>query len=143
MKRLFQKYKAVIMYGIFGVITTVINIGLYALCYEYLHIPNVPSNIISWIVTILTAFITNKLWVFESKSMDPKTFFSELMKFTGARVATGVIDLAIMFVGVDVMHGSGMIFKVIANVIVIILNYVLSKLIVFKQPKEETKTEEK
>ena len=62
-----------------------------------------------------------------------KTFFSELVKFMGARLATGLLDLAIMFIGVDVMQGPAMIFKVASNVIVIILNYVLSKLIVFKK----------
>ena len=84
-------------------------------------------------MSVLFAFITNKLYVFESKSMEMKTFFSELVKFMGARLATGLLDLAIMFIGVDVMQGPAMIFKVASNVIVIILNYVLSKLIVFKK----------
>lgn len=132
-QHLYTKYKSLILYGIFGVLSTIINIGSYAICYKYLSIPNVPSNIIAWILAVLFAFITNKLYVFGSKSMEKHTFFSELLKFTGARIATGVIDLAIMFIGVDVMHGPAIIFKVVANIIVIILNYFFSKFLVFKK----------
>lgn len=133
MKELFIKYKSFILYVFFGVVTTIINIGMYWLCYEVLHIPNVPSNIISWIITILVAFITNKLYVFNSKTMEKKVVFAELVKFTGARLATGLIDLAIMYVCVDLLHGPAVIFKIISNVIVILLNYVFSKVVVFKQ----------
>ncbi len=132
-RELFNKYRGFIFYGIFGVLTTVINIVTYALCFKHLHIPNVPSNIIAWIIAVLFAFITNKLYVFESKSMEKKTFWSELVKFTAARLATGGLDLLIMFIAVDVMAGPAVVFKVISNVIVIILNYVLSKLVVFNK----------
>ena len=139
-KALCIKYKGLILYGVFGVLSTIINIGAYAICYKYCSIPNVPSNIIAWILAVLFAFITNKLYVFGSKSMEKHTFLSELIKFTSARIATGIIDLVIMFVGVDVMHGPAIIFKVIANIIVIILNYFFSKFLVFKK-KEDSSTE--
>ena len=132
-KALLIKYKGFIFYAVFGVLTTVINIVAYAVCYRKLGIANVPSNIIAWILAVLFAFITNKLYVFDSKSMDAKTVISELIKFTAARLATGGLDLLIMYIGVDVMHGPDVILKVVSNVIVIILNYVLSKLIVFKK----------
>lgn len=132
-KELMIKYKGIILYGIFGVLTTIINIATYAICYRVIGIANVPSDIIAWVVGVAFAFITNKLYVFESKSMDKGTFFSELAKFVAARLATGVLDVAIMFIGVDVMHGPDVILKVASNVIVIILNYVLSKLVVFKK----------
>ncbi|MBR1796474.1 MAG: GtrA family protein [Clostridiales bacterium] len=132
---LVKKYKGLILYGIFGVLTTVINIATYALCYNYLGIANVPSDIIAWVVAVLFAFITNKLFVFDSKSMEAGVFLPELIKFMAARLATGGLDLLIMYVGVDVMHGPALILKVISNVIVIILNYVLSKLVVFRQSK--------
>ena len=82
---------------------------------------------------MLFAFITNKLWVFDSKSMDKNTVISELIKFMAARLATGGIDLLIMYIGVDMMHGPEIILKAVSNVIVIILNYILSRLIVFKK----------
>ena len=132
-KELVIKYKGLILYGIFGVLTTIINIATYAVCYKVIGIANVPSDIIAWLVAVLFAFVTNKLWVFDSKSMDKNTVISELIKFMCARLATGVLDVIIMYVGVDVMHGPDVILKVASNIIVIILNYVLSKLVVFKK----------
>ena len=133
MKALLEKYRGLILYAVFGALTTAINIAVYALCYRVLHIPNVPSNVIAWILSVLFAFITNKLYVFESKSLERGTVARELASFVGARLATGLLDLAVMFVGVDLLHGPDLVFKVGSNVIVIILNYVLSKLIVFRK----------
>ena len=133
MKALFEKYRGLILYAVFGVLTTAINIAVYALCYRVLHLPNVPSNVIAWILAVLFAFVTNKLYVFESKSLARGTVARELASFVGARLATGLLDLAVMFVGVDLLHGPDLVIKVGSNVIVIILNYVFSKLIVFRK----------
>ena len=132
-KELLKKYKFIILYGLFGVLTTVINIAVYGIFYSVLDVSNVISNIIAWVISVLFAFITNKLWVFESKSFDIKLFMKELGSFTLCRVTTGVLDLGIMFVGVDLLKGPAMILKVVSNVIVIILNYIMSKLFVFKK----------
>ena len=132
-KDLLKKYKFIILYGIFGVLTTVINIVSYSLLFEVFGISNVVSNIIAWILSVLFAFITNKLWVFDSKSLEFKLFLKELGNFTVCRLATGVLDLGIMFGGVDLLKGPAIILKVISNIIVIILNYVMSKLFVFKK----------
>ena len=133
MKALLEKYRGLILYAVFGALTTAINIADYALCYRMLRFPNVPSNVIAWILAVLFAFVTNKLYVFESKSLERGTVVRELASFVGARLATGLLDLAVMFVGVDLLHGPDLVFKVGSNVIVIILNYVLSKLIVFRK----------
>lgn len=132
-KDLLKKYKFIILYGIFGVLTTVINIVSYSLLFEVFGVSNVVSNIIAWILSVLFAFITNKLWVFDSKSLEFKLFLKELGNFTVCRLATGVLDLGIMFVGVDLLMGPAIILKVISNIIVIILNYIMSKLFVFKK----------
>lgn len=132
-KDLLKKYKFIILYGIFGVLTTVINIVSYSLLFEVFGISNVVSNIIAWILSVLFAFITNKLWVFESKSFDFKILMKELGSFTACRAATGVLDLGIMFVGVDLLKGPAIILKIASNIIVIILNYVMSKIFVFKK----------
>lgn len=137
-KRLFLKYKKIIMYGIFGVLTTILNIVTYWFCYDILHIPNIISNTIAWVVAIAVAFITNKLWVFDSKDTKKETVVAELVKFIIARVATGVIDLIIMFTAVDLMQLPAVIFKVIANIIVIILNYILSNILIFKKTDKES-----
>ena len=132
-KELLKKYKFIILYGIFGVLTTIINIVTYALCYDVFNISNVVSNIIAWILSVLFAFITNKIWVFESKCFDFKIFIKELWNFIVCRLATGALDLGIMYVGVDLLKGPALILKIASNIIVIILNYVMSKLFVFKR----------
>ena len=132
-KELIIKYKFIILYGIFGVLTTVINIGVYGVLYSGLGVSNVISNVIAWVISVLFAFITNKLWVFESKNFNFKLFVKELGSFTVCRVATGVLDLVIMFVGVDLLKGPAIILKIASNIIVIILNYVMSKIFVFKK----------
>lgn len=132
-KKLLKKYKFIILYGIFGVLTTIINIVTYALCYDVFNISNVVSNIIAWVLSVLFAFITNKIWVFESKCFDFKIFIKELWNFIVCRLATGALDLGIMYVGVDLLKGPALILKIASNIIVIILNYVMSKLFVFKK----------
>ena len=96
-KELLKKYKFIILYGIFGVLTTIINIVTYGVFYSVLGVSNVISNIIAWVLSVLFAFITNKLWVFESKSFDFKLFMKELGCFTVCRLITGALDLGIMF----------------------------------------------
>lgn len=135
LKALVLKYKFIILYGIFGVLTTIINIGVYGILYSVLGVSNVVSNVIAWVISVLFAFITNKLWVFESKSLDLKVFIKEFGSFTVCRLATGILDLGIMFVGVDLLKGPAIILKVASNIIVIILNYVMSKIFVFKTVK--------
>lgn len=131
-KALWTRYQAVISYGIFGVATTVINIVVYAVAYHYLAISNVVSNIIAWILSVLFAFVTNKLLVFHSKSLDGKVLFFEAVTFFGCRLATGAMDLAIMYVTVDILGINNMLMKCLSNLMVIIINYVASKWIIFK-----------
>lgn len=101
-KKLFLKYKGFIFYAFFGVCTTLINMGVYYLLYNIAGLPNVPSTIIAWFLAVVFAFITNKLFVFDSKSFKMKVFLYELVSFFLSRVATGVLDAVIMYVAVDV-----------------------------------------
>lgn len=137
MKNLLIKYKRFILYAVFGVCTTLINWGTYYLCYSIIHVPNVPSTIIAWIIAVAFAFITNKIWVFDSKSFDGKTLIYEIWTFVAARLATGALDVAIMYVAVDVLGLNSTVWKLISNIVVIILNYILSKLIVFKKKNSD------
>ena len=132
-KELLKKYKFIILYGIFGVLTTIVNIATYGILYRCFDVSNIVSNIIAWVMSVLFAFVTNKLWVFESKSFNFSLFIKELGSFIVCRLATGVLDLGIMFLGVDLLKGPAMILKVVSNIIVIILNYVMSKFFVFKK----------
>ena len=136
-KALFVKYRSPILYVFFGGCTTLINWAVYYLCYNIAGIANVPSTILAWIVAVAFAFITNKLWVFDSKSFERKTLLHEIWTFTAARLATGALDVAIMYVAVDLLGRNANLWKLLSNVVVIVLNYVFSKLIVFKRTGPE------
>lgn len=135
MKQLWQKYQSLFFYLVFGVLTTVINIVTYHLCYEVWGVPNVPSNIIAWVLAVAVAYITNKLWVFDSKSFTPAVLLPELWKFVSCRLLTGAMDLAIMWIGVDMLQGPATLIKIGSNVLVVVLNYVFSKLVIFQREK--------
>lgn len=135
---LLSKYKSFITYGIFGALTTLINIGIYSLCYQQIGIGNVASNVIAWIVAVLFAFVTNKIFVFESKSLVPAVLFAEAVSFFGCRLATGILDVVIMYVTVDLLALNSTLMKCISNVLVIIVNYVASKFLIFKKGSKES-----
>lgn len=132
MKNMLEKYKSILMYLFFGICTTVINIVTYWIFYIYLDFPNILSTIFSWIISVLFAYITNKLWVFESRSFDKKVLVREITTFFGARFISGILDLAVMFLFVDVFLFPAMIIKFISNIFVVIFNYMASKVVIFK-----------
>ena len=128
-----KKYEGVLLYLIFGALTTVINTVVYYILYTKFNISNIVSNTNAWIAAVIFAFITNKVWVFKSKSFEPVLVLRELTSFILARLSTGLLDMFIMYMGVDVLGGKPMLSKVISNVFVVILNYVFSKLFIFRR----------
>lgn len=128
----FFKYIDIIKYLFFGVLTTVVNVVTYYLLYEILNYSNIFSTCISWVVAVLFAFLTNKLFVFNSKYWN-RNAINEVIKFFSCRIGTGVIELGIMYLFVDVLNFNGTIMKIITNIIVIVLNYVASKVYIFKK----------
>lgn len=130
---LLEKYKSIIMYLIFGVLTTVVNVVTYYLCAHILSIGTVTSSIIAWFAAVLFAYLTNRKWVFDSKQTGFKNITFEIFKFFSCRFATGVVDWVIMYVFVDLLSFNDILIKIIANIIVIILNYVASLLIIFRK----------
>lgn len=129
MKELLLKYKEVIMYLIFGVLTTVVNIVVYYMMADMLQIHYMISNIVAWFLSVLFAYVTNRKYVFESKNSE---ILKEMISFFGARLATGVMDMALMWIFVGLHILPDFIAKVITNIFIIVANYVLSKLVVFK-----------
>lgn len=127
-----KKYKSVILYLVFGVLTTIVNIVAYFLLDFNRLFNTVINTSIAWVVAVIFAYVTNKKWVFESKVEGFKDNFKEMMSFFGCRIATGLMDVGIMFVFVDILRYDDMIIKIASNVLVIILNYVGSKLLVFR-----------
>ena len=133
LRSLLRKYRGMILYVFFGGCTTVVNWAVYYLCYNLLHVPNVPSTVAAWVLAVAFAFVTNKLWVFESKSWKADVLLHELWTFLAARVLTGLLDVLIMYVAVDVLQGNGNLWKLLSNVVVVILNYVASKWFIFNK----------
>ena len=137
--------REVFMYLVFGVLTTVVSWASYARFIKILGgISNSDvrisvANVLSWIAAVLFAFITNKLWVFDSKSWKPSVVIKELGMFVVARLATGCIEWfgvpLLVKIGVDqeLFGTEGMVAKIIASVLVVILNYFFSKLLIFKK----------
>lgn len=133
LKELCVQYKSILSYGFFGVCTTLLNLLVYYICYERMGIANVVSTCIAWVVAVIFAYFTNKIYVFESKSFEASLVLREMWKFFGVRFLTGVLDVIIMFVGVDVLHGNATLCKIGSNILVIIINYVASKLVIFNR----------
>ena len=130
---LMKKYKSFIAYAVFGVFTTIVNIVTYNACYYNLNISNKLSNIAAWVLAVTFAYLTNKVWVFGSSSWNWTVLKKEITAFISCRLATGVLDLLIMYICVDVLEWHAMIMKIASNILVIVLNYVFSKLVIFKK----------
>lgn len=130
-----KKYQAVIAYLFFGVMTTIINIMVYTFCYTYLNWTNMLSNLIAWILAVLVAYITNKIWVFRSVEKKLDILLYELFTFFLCRIATGVVDIVFMYITVDIIRFNALVMKFNSNVIVVILNFIASKFLVFKKLK--------
>ena len=135
--RLLKKYKDVLYYGIFGGLTTVVNIATYWLMAHPLGLDTVPSSIVAWVVAVSFAYITNRKWVFHSEAHTKRDVIKEVLYFFACRLATGTIDWMFMYVTVDVLNRNDLLMKFISNVIVIVLNYIASKVLIFKHANKE------
>ena len=132
-KKLIETYKEIISYLFFGVCTTVVNFVIYFACTNLLDLNYLLANALSWVGAVAFAYVTNRIWVFKSKNRGIRAIFKEITAFVGCRLLSGVMDMLIMFVGVDLMGISDGITKMITQVVVVVLNYVFSKLIIFRK----------
>lgn len=131
-KELIKKYKKIILYLVFGGFTTLVNIVSYYILAHILNCSVMFSTIISWILAVFFAYLTNRKMVFDSKASTKKDILKEVISFFSCRILTGIIDWVGMYILVEKLHLNDMIIKIVLNIIVIILNYTFSKLIVFK-----------
>lgn len=136
LRELFYKYQHVVLYGIFGVLTTVTNIVTYWLMAHVFQLGTMPSTLIAWVTAVLFAYVTNRKWVFHSEAFGTENVLKELISFFVCRMATGVVDWAFMYVFVVLLHINDVFMKIVANILVIILNYIASKFVIFKTKKE-------
>ena len=132
-RMLIRKHYDILAYLFFGVLTTVVNYIVYLPCYNLLHLSASVSNVIAWVAAVAFAYLTNKPFVFKCHNWSAETVIPELTKFVGSRVFSGAMETAIIFVSVDLLHWDGNVMKLVTSVLVVILNYIGSKLLVFRK----------
>ena len=132
-KALLHKYTELLAYIFWGAATTVVNYCVYFLCTELLRIHYLASNVIAWVAAVLFAFGVNKVFVFASKNWQWGTVWPELWKFVSARLLSGGLETLILFLFVELLRWNDGVVKVGASVLVVVLNYVISKAIIFKK----------
>ena len=136
-KEIMEKYRELISYSFWGVMTTLVNYAVYFLCTKAVGIDYLISNGVAWVAAVIFAFWVNKVYVFQSQKRDAKTMVREFGTFVSARVLSGVLETGMLLLFVEVLHFNDSVIKVIASVLVVIINYILSKLIIFRKQGEE------
>lgn len=123
----------IVSYLFFGVLTTIVNYLVYLPVYNYVGLSASVSNAVAWVAAVAFAYLTNKPFVFRSMDWSMKTVVPELASFVGCRIASGALETVILLVAVDMMGWNGNLWKLVTNVLVVILNYIGSKLLVFRK----------
>ena len=138
-RELWKKYEEIISYLFWGVATTCVSWGSYTMFVSFFSTGVIVANCLSWVLAVLFAYVTNKIWVFHSKSWQKKILIREFGMFVSARLATGIFEIvmvpACVFMGMNqtILGVEGALAKVVVSLIVVILNYIFSKLIIFKR----------
>ena len=133
LKSLIETHNDILTYLVFGVLTTVVNYLVYLPCYNLLQLSASVSNAIAWVAAVAFAYLTNKPFVFKSHDWSAKTVLPELARFLGCRIGSGIAETVILLLTVDILGWDGNIWKLATSVLVVLLNYVGSKLFVFKK----------
>lgn len=134
-KLLYQRYRELINYLFFGVLTTVVNYVTYLVLAPFFTLTTVPT-VVAWILSVLFAYLTNRRYVFCSHTVG-KDALKEASGFFMARVMSGVLDVAIMWVFVDLIGFNDLLIKLLSNVVVVVFNYIASKMVVFSKKKSK------
>lgn len=131
MLKILFKYKQFLLYALFGGLTFVVSVMSYGFFCTLLAFNELFSNLLSWILAVSFAFFTNRIWVFQSPTNTSREFFHQLLKFFSSRLATLGVEEIILLLFVTIMRLPNMLVKIAAQIIVIILNYILSKKVIF------------
>ncbi len=130
---LLRRHRELISYVFWGVMTTIINYAAYFLLTKGLQVYYLTSNIIAWTISVLFAYLVNKLFVFQSKGWAWRVALRELWQMVASRLFSGALELGLLWLFVDALRLPDGPVKIAANVVVIVVNYVLSKWIIFKK----------
>lgn len=132
-KGLLGKYRRFIVYAFYGALAALLNIVCYWLLYEKAGLDNTPSTVLAFLAAMIFAFFTNKLLVFESRDTRGARFWREAVSFFACRLLTGALDVLIMYLAVDRMAWNGVLWKIISNIAVTVLNYAASRFFIFRK----------
>ena len=133
----YREHKEGMRYLVFGGLSTIVNILIFAICQRGAGLSTEISNTIAWIAAVIFAYITNKLCVFDAKSDGKKDLIKEISSFFGARIFTLVLETIFLKITIDYLNYHSLIMKIISNILVVILNFVFSKLFIFKKIEKE------
>ena len=132
LRRLLQKYRELLLYLIFGVLTTAVNYLAWWVLAPFFETSTVPVAA-AWILSVLFAYLTNRKFVFDSRVTGGRALLLEMGSFFAARALSGVLDLCFMWIFADWLGFDSRIVKLLSNVFVVIFNYVASKLVIFRK----------
>lgn len=132
---LYRRYKEVLLYLFFGVLTTAISIGSFWL-FCRAGFDALIANVFSWVLAVSFAYITNSIWVFDARPSGVREFVTQMAGFFGGRLATLGMEEAVLFVGIRLLGANAMAVKVIAQILVLVGNYLISKLLIFRKKEE-------
>lgn len=139
LREIITKYYDVLAYLFFGALTTLVNYAVYVPCFNLFGWSAAVSNAVAWAVSVAFSFLTNKPFVFKSHDWSAKILWPELTKFVGCRIGSGLLETLIIFIAVDCLRPGdavwGNVMKLITSVLVVIINYIGSKLLVFRKSK--------
>lgn len=130
-RKLIKKYWDILSYLFFGVLTTIVNFLVYFPLYNWFSFSAAVSNAIAWAFAVAFAYLTNKPFVFKSHEWSKEKVIPELTKFVGCRLGSGALETAIIWLTVDMLRWNGNLMKILVSVLVVILNYIGSKWLVF------------
>lgn len=129
----YQKYKEILLYLFFGGLTFFLSILLYWLFAHPLGLPPLIANAISWVLCVAFAYVTNRTWVFRDKAYEPRGILREAASFAAGRLVTLGLEELILWLGITVLGVNDVAVKIVAQVLVIVGNYLISKFFVFKK----------
>ena len=138
-RELLKKYRELISYLVFGVLTTLVNYVSYLFFAPLFPSTTTIPTAIAWVLSVIFAYVTNRIFVFHSQARGAKVLLREILSFFGARVLSGIVDVGIMWVFADHLGFNDKLMKLASNVFVVIFNYIASKLIIFRKSGKDEK----
>ncbi|MBC5696656.1 GtrA family protein [Agathobaculum sp. M2] len=130
---LYARNKEILLYLFFGGITVILSVSIYAFQTQCMKVNELIANAIAWIICVIFQFFTNRIWVFQSTASSGKSCFRQMIEFTGGRLITLILEEIILAVFITWLSWNSLAVKLAAQIIVIVLNYIISKLVVFHE----------